>query len=111
MFNFLKQIKNSWNKMKMGHASYNKDGIRPVHDWNIMLITVSVTLCFLAIIALYFYMFVDEEKLFTVEVDESQKEVKINADALTKVVTDINNRESLRQKIEQNQLSEPDPSL
>ncbi len=111
MSDLLKKIKDKYNKIRKGHTSYTKAGIRPTHDWAVMLIATSLTVCLLIILAICFYVLVDQGKLFVVTVDDSQKEVKINTTLLDKVVGDINTREANLLKANQNQLSQPDPLL
>ncbi len=107
----LQKIKAEFNKIKASHTSYKKDGIRPVHDWNVMLTVAFTHVFILAIVAFYFYKLVDEERLFTVTSETDQKEVKINSQIMDKVVRDINTREANSIKIKENKLNQPDPSL
>lgn len=107
----LQKIKDEYNKIKAGHISYTKKAIRPTHDWGVILTSVSIIMCIMILSEFYFYVLVDQGKLFSVTIDDSQKEVKINSAILNKVVGDINLREANMLKMNKNELTEPDPSL
>lgn len=111
MSKILQKIKDRYNKIKAGHTSYAKVGIRPTHDWRVILVVTSIVMCIMIVSEFYFYTLVDQGKLFIVAVDDSQKEVKINRELLDKVVGDINLREENMLKIQQNQLTQPNPSI
>ncbi|MFZ2621501.1 MAG: hypothetical protein WAX85_02920 [Minisyncoccia bacterium] len=111
MSNFLEKIKSFAEKIKTSHLSYSRVGIRPKHDWNIILAITSISICFTALMAYYFYIEVTQGRFFTVNKDDSRKEVRINNVLLEESVNDVNLREEFSNEINKNQISKPDPSL
>ena len=111
MSKFFQKIKALYDKIKTRKESYSRDSIKPVHDWNILLIVSFTLLLVLAITASYFYQQINQGKLFTTEVNDKQVEVAINNNLLKKIVDEIRERQSSMNSIKQNKGIPSDPSL
>ncbi len=79
-------------KLKSAKHSYQKKGIRPTRDWNIMLVTSFVISLFVAIYAVFFYYQINNISIFQVERVEDQSATGINRPLLDAVVKDIDYR-------------------
>ena len=91
--------------------SYEERGMRPLRDWDILLVTSCLTLLFIALFAFYFYGQINQGKLFIVTQNDVDREVKINANLLQKITNEIKLRETTLQSIKQNKAIPSDPSL
>ncbi len=111
MTGLLQKLKNWRDKIKTTKMSYKVSGIRPVHDWRVLLITTQIILVLLAALAFYFYIQIDEGKLFLVPEGKTEKELKIDNVLLKKAVDDINLRETTLSGIKQSKDIPSDPSL
>ena len=111
MSELFQKIKSLYIGMKIEHAPYVKRGFRPRHDWNILLTGALVTLILITFFSLYFYRRIDQDKLFTVIQDDSDREVTIKSSLLEKVVSEIKERQKSVHDILQNKTIPPDPSL
>lgn len=97
--------------MSTTKVSFEKKGIKPSKDWNMVLFVYFVVLILLAGISSYFYMKVEDGTFFSVEEQEFKSGIKINGTMLKKVVDDINSREKSREDIK-NGISVPsNPAL
>ena len=110
MKDLLQKAKDFYQKLRTKTVSYKKSGIRPEHDWKVMLVTTFVSLCLLAICAFYFYIQVDSGQLFVVAKVKTEKEVKLDAVLLKKTIDDINLRADSLQTIKQNKTVPIEPS-
>jgi len=89
---FFKSLKEKFIKPGKTIFSYERKGIRPNRDWNIILICAGLMLSALIFIAFYFYFQIEEGQIFMVNEKDSQREIKINAELFQKIVNDINTR-------------------
>ena len=111
MKEYLQKIKALFGKMKVGHASYAKEGVHPRHDWAVVLFSFIICLLVLAGAAGYFYTLIDGGRLFVKTVEDSEGGVNINNPLFKKVVDGINAREARLLDLKQNKIKTPDPSL
>ena len=99
-----------FGKIKSREISYDKEGIYPMHNWEVLLFSVSIVLLILAGISLYFYMQVRHGKLFTIEGENGASMININDAVLRKTINDINSREASSTELTENKIIFPDPS-
>ncbi len=112
MSNLLQKIKSLFGKLKNKKVSYDRGGINPNRQWKIILSTTFIILCFLALIAFYFYSQIDKGNLFTVTSDSAQSEIKIDGSLLKKTVDDINARQAMNYNVRNDGVFIPNnPSL
>ncbi len=111
MSDFINKTKAWFGKIQKRDSSYEKDGIRPKRDWEIILSFTTVLLIILAAVAGYFYMQVDQGKLFKVAADDVENEAKINKTLLDKTIGDINERRKSFETVMQGGIVSADPSL
>ncbi len=110
MKDILLQLKPLLDKINSFRGSYRKEGIWPMRDWKIIL-TITFIFFFLNIaIAVYFYLEVDQGKLFMVSSKNSEGEIQINTDLFQKTISDIKDRASNQEKIK-NSSAPKDPSV
>jgi len=112
MSNLLQNIKKWYGNIKMATTSYKVSGIRPLHDWKIIIITTIIFLLFMAGFAFYFYIQIDGGKLFIIDGSQMDKKLKIDNKLFKKVVDDINLKKSRFEEIKNNNVTPPaDPSI
>ncbi len=111
MSDLLQKIKQWYESAKTKRLSYEKPGVNPAKDWRFFLSTTFIVGCVLAIVTAYFYMQIDKGRLFTVDSDGTETQVKINNFMLKKTVDEINSRETSMTRIKDGKVSLPDPSL
>ena len=111
MSQLLQKIKALYGKIHVTHISYEKHGMNPRHDWNIILFASCLALLLETIFAFYFYTRINQGKLFVVTKNDSGKEITINSKLLGKIIDDINLRQKSLENIKQNKAVPGDPSL
>ena len=111
MSQLLQKIKALYGKMHVTHISYEKHGMNPRHDWNIILFASCLALLFETIFAFYFYTEINQGRLFIVTENNLDREIKINDNLLEKIVNEIKLRQKSLEAIRQNKSVPPDPSL
>lgn len=111
MSNFINNIKTWFDHAGKRESSYEKDGVRPKKDWEVILTIMTFLLIILAIVAGYFYTQVNQGKLFQVPPGDIENEVKINKTLLDKTIGDINERRKSFGAIGQGGTVPADPSL
>lgn len=111
MLDQFKKINTSFKGLFKKEISYNKGSITPTRDWRIILVTTFVILLFLGVLATYFYFQVDGGNIFSLPLDESQKEVKINKFLLDKTISDLNARKKSFEDMLLGSTTPPDPSI
>ena len=97
--------------MHVSQVTYEKSGVKPAKDWNILLGVTCVMLCLLAILAFYFYTSVNDGSFFATFQDSVMNEVKINENLFNKTIDNINTREMLFNSIKQGRQTPTDPSV
>jgi hypothetical protein len=110
MSDILSKTKKWFGKIRFKKITYIKIGIRPERDWYVILMSTIVLICILGGMAYYFYIQVDQGKLFPSDDTTSIKSVIINNDLLNKVIDEINEREKNLTDFKQNRVIPPDPS-
>ena len=110
MKDLLQKVKVWYDKTRMAKISYKKYGMRPSHDWRVILVATFVLLCAVSIVAFYFYIQINEGKLFVVTQNKTEKEIELNVDLLKKTIDDLNLRENTLIKIKQNRVVPVEPS-
>lgn len=111
MSNIFQKIKDVLKKIKTKSTSYAKSGVNPTKDWNVMVIITVAVFFVLGILGWYFFNQISDGKLFIIDLEKTQKEVKINSSILDSVVADIHKREEGRKKINAGLVPQPDPSI
>ncbi len=105
------KIKNWYQNFSSSKVSFERKGIKPAKDWNIVIFS-SLTLLFIfGAIAFYFYVQVENGTFFGAVVSEELTEVKINNKTLDKLINDINVRERNLIEIEASRNAPANPSL
>ena len=105
------KIKILYGKIDTRPISYERRGMRPKHDWNILLAVSCLVLLLETLFAFYFYTGINQGKLFIVAENNMDREVKINNNLLQKIVSEIKLRQKSMDNIKQNEVVPPDPSL
>ena len=111
MSRLFQKIKGLYGKIHITHLSYEKRGMRPKHDWKILLVTSCIVLLLMTFFSFYFYTRISQGRLFVVTKNNSGKEVTINSILLQKIVNEIKLREESLHAIKQNKVVPSDPSL
>ena len=95
MKDFFQKIK-TWGHLSIKkEVSYKKEGVSPVHDWNIILVSVFFSLISIGGISLYFYNQIKNGSLFTVSSVSKDNTVKIDETLLNKIIEKINTKQSV----------------
>lgn len=90
---------------------YDKEHIYPGRDWQVLLFAESFLVIILAIFAFYFYIQIDQGKIFSATGEEEISQTVVNKELLNQTISDINLRKENFTKIEQNKITTSDPSL
>ena len=107
MSKILEQLKKLYSRLENDKESY----IEPKHDWNILLTTTASIVILTAILTFYFYIQIDQNKLFVTISDYSDKDISIKNDLFQKIISDINQRKDSFDAIKQDRGTIQDPSL
>ena len=110
MKGLLQKIKDWYAKIRVKKESYKISGIKPVHDWRIILISTQIIIIILAIVAFYFFTQIEAGKFFVVKEKKTEKDIKIDDTLLKKTVDDINSRKTTFDEIKNGGVP-ADPSL
>ncbi len=105
------KIKNWYQNLSSSKVSFERKGIKPTRDWNIVIFSSLIAVVIFGSLAFYFYVKVENGTFFGASSVEDLTEVKINNTILNKLISDINNRERNLSEIETNKKSPPNPSL
>ena len=92
MKNQFNKIKSWFGHLQMKNESYDKGGIKPAHDWRIILSTTFFVLIILGAVAGYFYIEVNKGNLFNTSKNTLDSEAQINKPLLDKTIQDIKTR-------------------
>ncbi len=111
MNDYINKIKELLHRLNKKEATYEREGVRPKRDWQIILFVFTISLLFLAAAAGYFYLQVSTGKIFSVSAQESLDEIKINKALLNKTIGDINERSKSFEVIKQGGEAPIDPSV
>ena len=111
MSRLFQKIKGLYGKINIRHVSYERGGMRPKRDWNILLSLASIVLLILIFSSSYLYKGISKGSLFMVTKNNVDREVRINSSLLQKVVGDIKLREESFKNTKQNKGIPADPSL
>ncbi len=90
MKELIEKIKSYLKGSSKKEISYEREGINPTHDWNVILILVFALLFVLAIASVYLYMQIQSGALFPASTDAKNTSVTINQDLLDKTIQKIN---------------------
>lgn len=107
----LKELKDLLKKFSFKKSSYGKEIISPHRDWRIILSTTFVIIVLGAICGLYLYRQVDQGKLFFLSENKQVKEVKLDTKVLEITIDDLKARESLFNKVKDEKVVPPEPSV
>lgn len=111
MSEIIQKIKNWYQNFSSSKISFERKGIKPTRDWNIVIFSSLVVLFICGGLAFYFYIKVDNGTFFGATVSEELAEIKINNKVLDKLIADINAREKNLIDIETNRQAPPNPSI
>ena len=111
MSKLFQKIKSVFSGLKPTSLSYARRGMKPVHDWKIILIASQIAVLVVVVISVYFYVNISQGKLFSVKEDYSDIEININNNLLKKIVDDVDSRQSLIESVKENKTYTSDPSL
>ena len=111
MSKIFQKIKSIFSGLKPSSFSYTRRGMKPVHDWRIILIVSQIFVLIVVIASIYFYVNISQGKLFSVKEDYSDIEININNNLLKKIVGDVDKRQSLIESVKDNKTYTSDPSL
>jgi hypothetical protein len=106
-----KKIKDWYQNLTTKKISFERTGIKPARDWNIIIFVSLFVLFICGGVAFYFYVKVENGTFFDVSTSEELKEVKINNSVLNKLITDINNRQRKLEEIQTVKKAPANPSL
>ncbi len=107
----LKKMNEWFEKLRTSQISYDKNGIRPLKDWKIIMTSMFIVLLIIIAIATYFYMEVDGGKFFSVEEGTIGNETKINDNLLKKTLEGLNSRQEKLTILERDRIAPLDPSI
>ncbi len=105
------KIKSWFGNLNKSKVSFERAGVKPARDWNILIFIVFLTLLIIGGMAFYFYVEVDNGTFFDVTDSEELSEAKINDQLLKKIIDDINTRENELAEIRESKDFPPNPSL
>ncbi len=111
MTSFKERIKSYISLMIKGKISYDRPGLKPRQDWEVILTTSFIILICIGIFAFYFYIGILQGKFFVVNADDEASRAKINSVLIDKVVGDMNNRASYSGDLKNGKYSLSDPSV
>ena len=111
MSDIIQKIKTIYTQVRTPRISYTRKGIRPAHDWQILLIVTILGICATCALAGYFYMQINSGSLFSTPAGDQVGGVTINQTLLKKVVDDSVARESSRADLKNNKPIPPDQSI
>ena len=111
MDSLLLQFKTLLGKLHTMKVSYKRHTTNPKKDWMILLSVTAVLILVLAIFSLYFYVQINQGKFFLIENASKTDEAKVDMTLLSKIVADINLRQSLASQIGNKSTNTEDPSL
>ncbi len=111
MSELISKIKNWYQTRGVSKISFERKGIKPTRDWNIVIFSAALLLFISGAIAFYFYIKVESGTFFSTTTAEDLKEVKINNKVLDKLIADINAREKKLSEIQTNKNFPANPSL
>ena len=104
-------IKSYFKNLSKKDISYKQVGIRPSHDWNIMIISACVALILSVTFALYFYIQINNGSLFTIQEEVPSTSIIINQSLLKKTTENIDSKQKVLNGIQTNKVSVSDPSI
>ena len=111
MKNITEKIKSYFGNFLKDDTSYERGGINPERDWNIMLVFVFAVLIVFSIIAFYFYIRINNGNLFSVPESANSVSATINQDLMNKTIQKIEANKSAFDFVQQNKASTTDPSI
>ncbi len=107
----MNKIKDWYKNLTTKKVSFERTGIKPTRDWNIVIFTSMITLFICGGMAFYFYIKVENGTFFSTYISEELQEVKINNNILNKLITDLNNRQRKLEEIQTAKKAPANPSL
>ena len=111
MSNLFQKIKEFYKKLTIKKLSYDRDDIKPKHDWAIILIVGQTIVCIGVVISLYIFIQADSGKLFVLSKGAVSNETTINTVLFKKIVDEINLRETSLKTITEIKVIPADPSI
>lgn len=97
--------------MNTKQFSYEKEGIRPTRDWNLIISCFFVTAIFIAGLSFYIYKQVDSGRWFVAPVDQSLTDAKINEVLLEKTIKKIDGNKKIFDEVKNGGSKLSDPSI
>ncbi len=110
MKNILTDFQQKYESLR-GPVSYKKSGINPKKDWLLLLSGFAVSFVVVAVCAVFVYIKINSSTLFSVPIDNTNQQIRIDSALLSQVVNDIHARETKVNDLNQSLQIPPDPSL
>lgn len=111
MNNSLSKIKVWYHNLTAKGVSFEKKGIKPVMDWVVIIVSMSVITIFLISISVYFYIKVNNGTLFNIPEKEEISEIEVNRKLLNKFVEDYDSREKFLLELKEGRSVPANPAL
>lgn len=112
MMDLIKKIKVYFNSFTKNNSSYNKEGIKPAHDWGVIMACGLVAFCFIVVASAYIYIQTSRGTLFSVSTEDySVDEEKINHKLLDDIVNKSEIKRASYEEMRENKTFMTDPSL
>jgi hypothetical protein len=110
MKNLIGKIKSLKLLFRKKSVSYELPGVNPGRDWILILVTSNLLVLISAIASYYLYYKIDSDQLVSIDSINKEVETKINTDLLNKIVSDLDKRSNMLEKIKSSTFP-ADPSI
>ncbi len=110
MSELINKIKSWYSSITTKQLSFERKGIKPKKDWNIILFLTFIALIFAGALSFYIYTKIDNGTLFKVPEKENISEIKINNLLLKKMIDDYDNRAKSLIEIKNGKNIPPNPA-
>ncbi len=111
MDKYKNKIKSLYLKLRSNETNYEIKGVRPDRDWGMILVFSQLVTLILAGVALYFYIQIDNSRIFTIEKNSQSSEVTVSKVLLKKLVDDYKKREDSTLLINSTKAVPTDPAI
>lgn len=110
MEEIIKKIKNLVPKGEAKKTTYEKNGIKPIKDWGMLLVLSNLVVILCGLAAVYVYYQIDNDTFVSTESSVQGSDVKINTLLLSNIVNDLNDRADSFERIKSEKVP-TDPSI
>ncbi len=111
MSKIFQKIKYFYHKIRHKKESYEKSGTKPSRDWKMIIILAQTAVFILAGVAYYYYIQIEQGKLYLVKKGLGKNNIQINSILFKKTVDDFNSRMSTFSDITSGKGIPKDPSI